>query len=181
MPQADRVGWDMPVPVPIACAQLGREGEEGGGCCARGRAHVGLCRVPRDGWRCWAGVGSSPDTEPQLGSREKWGPWGTLGLERAGRRWLGGLVELCQLQDSLSTLGHPRTLCHPRQPVPKMPGRLRPENLALPGCCGESWKGRVVRGCPWYPWGIPGVGGGREHLAVVFRQEGVSGSVCVWV
>lgn len=62
-------------------------------------------------------------------------------------------MELCQLQDHLSTLGHPRTLCHPGQPLPKMPGRLRSENLALPGCCGESWKGRVGRGCPWYPRG----------------------------
>lgn len=31
MPQADSVGWDMPVPVPVACAQLGREGEQRGG------------------------------------------------------------------------------------------------------------------------------------------------------
>lgn len=31
MPQADSVGWDMPVPVPIACTQLGREGEGRGG------------------------------------------------------------------------------------------------------------------------------------------------------
>lgn len=29
MPQAGSVGWDMPIPVPIACAQLGREGERG--------------------------------------------------------------------------------------------------------------------------------------------------------
>lgn len=54
-------------------------------------------------------------------------------------------MELCQLQDPLSTLGHPRTLCHPGQPVPKMPGKLRSENLALLGCCGEGWKGRAVR------------------------------------
>lgn len=47
-------------------------------------------------------------------------------------------MELCQPQDPVSTLGHPRTPCHPGQPVPKMPGRLRPEKVALPGCCGES-------------------------------------------
>lgn len=150
MPQADSVGWDMPVPVPIACARLGREGGERGGCCAGGRAHVGLCRVPRYGGQCRAGAGSSPGTQPWLGSWGRGGRGGTLGLERAGQKWMGGLGELRQPQDPVSTLGHPRTLCHPGQPVPKMPARLRPEQVALPGCCGESWEGCAVRGCPGY-------------------------------
>lgn len=66
-------------------------------------------------------------------------------------------MELCQPHDPVSTLGHPRTLCHPGQPVP---GRLRPGKVALPGCCGESWEGRAggdacatVAGsiCQWFP------------------------------
>lgn len=81
-------------------------------------------------------------------------------------------MELCQPQDPVPILAVPGPcVTHPACAKDARKAEAREGGLA--GCCGESWKGRGDA--------CSTAGGGREHLPVVSRQEGVSGSVCVWV
>lgn len=81
MPQAGSVGWDMPIPVPIACAQLGREGERGA---VPGAGHMfGFAGCHGRGGSAGQMLAAALALSPGWALGEM-GPWGTLGLEQAG-------------------------------------------------------------------------------------------------
>lgn len=85
MPQADSVGWDMPVPVPIACAQLGREGEERGGAVPEAEHTLGFagCHGGGPGQVLAAALALSPSWAPG-GSGGHGVPWALRGLGKGG-------------------------------------------------------------------------------------------------